>query len=141
MKRKLIILPFVAIAVLVFALFSGCTNPLKEHIQNIVYAEQQGYVWTEPEFSTIVPDTPIHIIYSEAVDRSSLVMGGDLAEEAEFSWVVPDSGYHYREGDLLLVLTPKTEWPIGSGLTLTVDCNDTEGYPSHSISRSMTVSD
>lgn len=141
MKRKLIILPFAAIAGLVFALISGCTNPLKEHIQNIVYAEQQAYVWTEPDFSTIVPDTPIHIVYSEAVDRASLVMGGDLAEEAEFSWVIPDYGYHYREGDLLLVLTPKTAWPAGSGLTLTADCNDTEGYPTPSVSRSMTVVD
>ena len=71
--------------------------------------------------STVRANGTIKVIFSRRMNPASLSLGGSLASGISPVW---SSTYYI---DDTITLTPTTAWPNGSGQTLIVDCNDTNG--------------
>jgi hypothetical protein len=78
--------------------------------------------------SGISKTSAITIGFTETIDTASLRVGGSMAPESDGGvWSSKASS-----NDTLTV-RPKSQWSLGSGKTLTVECSDLEGYPTPKI--------
>ena len=65
--------------------------------------------------------TTFALMFDETMKPQSLALSGDLGDEASASWsqgIVADD---------TLTISPKVEWPIGTGQSLTINVNDLAG--------------
>jgi hypothetical protein len=78
--------------------------------------------------SGIATTTPIAIEFTETIDTASLRVGGSMASESDGgAWSTKVNAND------TLTIRPKTQWSLGSGKTLTVECSDLEGYQTPTI--------
>jgi hypothetical protein len=122
-RRLPVLLVVAGVLVSVFSL-TTCSNPMLTTIQSVVAEYQRPAA--EINFTTgsgLAQNTVITVTFSKSMDTSGVVIGGDL-------WPFADAAT-WRETiapDDTLTIRPVSQWPTGSGKTLTISGSATDTY-------------
>ncbi len=127
---------FLGAVALLFAAGS-CSNPMRQTLELVVkdYSTPKAAL-SFAGGSGISKTTEIVIEFTETIDAASLKVGGSMGPES-------DGGEWSKKENTndTLTIRPKSQWSLGSGKTLTVECADLEGYPILKIEATFGVLD
>ena len=111
-----------AVAVLLSS--GACSNPMRQTLELVVkdYSTPKAAL-SFTGGSGISKTSEISIEFTETIDTASLKVGGSMGPES-------DGGEWSKKENTndTLIIRPKSQWSVGSGKTLKVECADLEGY-------------